>query len=250
MSEHTNKQFHTDLETTRSLFLQMGGLVEAMVHDGIEALISGDLRLVDLVREREREVNRLEVDIDERISLLIARNQPTAVDLRLLLSISKMLTDMERCGDEAEKIAKVARRLHESNARYTPVVELAHMAKCVGGMIRDSLDAFAREDPLHAARVVRNDTEVDKEWKASLRHIITYMIEDPRTITPSIDLIFIARALERIGDHAKNMSERVIYMVRGDDVRHTGVKNTERTARGEPLAAAKSGDPSHEENAV
>jgi phosphate transport system protein len=250
MSEHTNKQFHTDLETTRSLFLQMGGLVEAMVHDAIEALISGDLRLVDLVREREREVNRLEVDIDERISLLIARNQPTAVDLRLLLSISKMLTDMERCGDEAEKIAKVARRLHESNARYTPVVELAHMAKCVGGMIRDSLDAFAREDPLHAARVVRNDKEVDKEWKASLRHIITYMIEDPRTITPSIDLIFIARALERIGDHAKNMSERVIYMVRGDDVRHTGVKNTERTARGEPLAAAKSSDPSHEENAV
>lgn len=250
MSEHTNKQFHTDLETTRSLFLQMGGLVEAMVQDAIEALISGDLRLVDLVREREREVNRLEVDIDERISLLIARNQPTAVDLRLLLSISKMLTDMERCGDEAEKIAKVARRLHESNARYTPVVELAHMAKCVGGMIRDSLDAFAREDPLHAARVVRNDKEVDKEWKASLRHIITYMIEDPRTITPSIDLIFIARALERIGDHAKNMSERVIYMVRGDDVRHTGVKNTERTARGEPLAPARSSDPSHEENAV
>jgi phosphate transport system protein len=250
MSEHTNKQFHTDLETTRSLFLQMGGLVEAMVHDGIEALVTGDLRLVDLVREREREVNRLEVDIDERISLLIARNQPTAVDLRLLLSISKMLTDMERCGDEAEKIAKVARRLHESNARYTPVVELAHMAKCVAGMIRDALDAFAREDPLHAARVVRNDKEVDKEWKASLRHIITYMIEDPRTITPSIDLIFIARALERIGDHAKNMSERVIYMVRGDDVRHTGVKNTERTARGEPLAAAKRSDPSHEENAV
>lgn len=246
MSEHTNKQFHTDLETTRSLFLQMGGLVEAMVHDAIEALVTGDLSLVDLVREREREVNQLEVDIDERISHLIARNQPTAIDLRLLLSISKMLTDMERCGDEAEKIAKVARRLHESNARYTPVVELAHMAKCVGGMIRDSLDAFAREDPLHAARVVRNDKEVDKEWKASLRHIITYMIEDPRTITPSIDLIFIARALERIGDHAKNMSERVIYMVRGDDVRHTGVKNTERTARGDSSGDARS----HEENAV
>jgi len=233
MSEHTNKQFSTDLETTRSMFLQMGGLVEAMVREGMETLITGDLALVDKVREREKDVNRLEVEIDERIGLLIARNQPTAVDLRLLLSVSKMLTDMERCGDEAEKIAKVARRLHESDGRYIPVVELRHMTNYVVDMIRQALDAFAREDPIHAAQVVRSDKEVDKEWKASLRHIITYMIEDPRTITRSIDMIFIARSLERIGDHAKNMAERVIYMVRGDDVRHTGVKATERTARGE-----------------
>src|SRR3546814_439850 len=114
MIEHTNKQFHTDLETTRSMFLQMGGLVEAMVKDGMDALATGNMGLVDRVREREKEVNGLEVDIDERISLLIARNQPTAIDLRLLLSVSKMLTDMERCGDEAEKIAKMARRLHEN----------------------------------------------------------------------------------------------------------------------------------------
>ncbi|HUG58342.1 MAG TPA: phosphate signaling complex protein PhoU [Candidimonas sp.] len=233
MSEHTNKQFSSDLETTRSLFLQMGGLVESMVKDGMEALVTGDLNLVDQVREREKEVNRLEVEIDERIGLLIARNQPTAGDLRLLLSVSKMLTDMERCGDEAEKIAKMARRLHESEASYQPVVELRHMAADVTAMIRGSLDAFARQDPMHAAQVVRNDKEVDKEWKGALRHIITYMIEDPRTISRSIDLIFIARALERIGDHAKNMSERVIYMVRGDDVRHTGMKNTERMARGD-----------------
>src|SRR3546814_13189894 len=123
MSEHTNKQFHADLETTRSLFLQMGGLVESMVREGMEALSTGDLSLVDKVREREKEVNSLEVDIDERIGLLIARNQPTAVDLRLLLSISKMLTDMERCGDEAEKIAKMARRLHESAGDRKSVVE-------------------------------------------------------------------------------------------------------------------------------
>ncbi|TAL89907.1 MAG: phosphate signaling complex protein PhoU [Candidimonas sp.] len=233
MSEHTNKQFHSDLESTRSLFLQMGGLVEAMVQEGMEALTSGDLSLVDRVREREKDVNRLEVEIDELISLLIARNQPTAIDLRLLLSVSKMLTDMERCGDEAEKIAKMARRLHESETPYVPVIELRHMASHVATMIRDALDSFAREDPVHAAMVVRNDKDVDKEWKASLRHVITYMIEDPRTISRSIDLIFIARSLERIGDHAKNMAERVIYMVRGDDVRHTGVKNTERTARGQ-----------------
>lgn len=232
MFEHTNKQFHSDLETTRSLFLEMGGLVEAMVRDGMKALATGDPEVIEQVRKREKDVNRLEVEIDERIILLIARNQPTAIDLRLLLSISKMLTDMERCGDEAEKIAKMARRIHEAQADYEPVVELRHMSDLVGTMIRNALDAFARQDPLSAARVVRADKEVDKEWKASLRHIITYMIEDPRTISRSIDLIFIARALERIGDHAKNMAERVIYMVRGADVRHTGVKHTERMARG------------------
>lgn len=233
MLEHTNKQFHMELETTRSLFLQMGGLVESMVLDGMQALTTGELPLVERVREHERQVNNLEIEIDERIGMLIARNQPTAIDLRLLLSISKMLTDMERCGDEAEKIAKVARRLHEEDSAYEPVIELRHMADAVASMIRAALDAFARQDPVAAAQVVRNDKEVDKEWKASLRHIITYMIEDPRTISHSIDLIFIARALERIGDHAKNMAERVIYMVRGDDVRHTGVNNTERMARGE-----------------
>uniref|UniRef100_UPI00333FA7B8 phosphate signaling complex protein PhoU n=1 Tax=Castellaniella defragrans TaxID=75697 RepID=UPI00333FA7B8 len=233
MLEHTNKQFHTELETTRSMFLQMGGLVESMVLDGMRALADGELELVDKVREHERQVNQLEVSIDERIGLLIARNQPTAVDLRLLLSISKMLTDMERCGDEAVKVAKVARRLHEADSSYEPVVELRHMADAVAGMIRASLDAFAREDPVAAAQVVRSDKEVDREWKAALRHMITYMIEDPRTISRSIDLVFIARALERIGDHAKNMAERVIYMVLGDDVRHMGVANTERMARGE-----------------
>ena len=233
MSEHTNKQFTSDLETTRSLFLQMGGLVETMVRDAMLVLSTGDLSLVDLVREREKEVNRLEVEIDERISLLIARNQPAAIDLRFLLAISKMLTDMERCGDEAEKIAKMARRLHEASGNYTPAVELKHMTQDVINMIRQMLDAFAREDAVHAAAVVRSDKEVDKEWKAALRLIVTYMIEDPRTISRSIDVVFIARSLERIGDHAKNMAERVIYMVRGDDVRHTGVKATERAARGE-----------------
>jgi phosphate transport system protein len=233
MFEHTNKQFHADLESTRSQFLQMGGLVESMVQDAMAVLTTGDLAIVDRVREHEKAVNQFEVDIDERIGLLIARHQPAAGDLRLLLSISKMLTDMERCGDEAHKISKAARRLYEADSRYAPSVDLEHIANCVTTMIRDALDAFAREDPLHAATVVRADKAVDKEWKASLRQMITFMIEDPRTISQSIDLIFVARALERIGDHAKNMAERVIYMVHGDDVRHTGVKNKERMARGE-----------------
>lgn len=230
MTEHTSRQFSSDLENTKSMFLQMGGLVESMVYYAVETLITGDLTLVDGVRAREKDVNRLEVEIDELISMIIARNQPAAIDLRLLLAVSKMLTDMERSGDEAEKIAKVARRLHERGGSAIPVVELRHMRDFVVSMLRDALDAFAREDAVLAAQVVRNDKEVDKEWKASLRHLISYMIEDPRTITHSIDLIFIARSLERIGDHAKNISERVIYMVKGDDVRHSGVKEAERVA--------------------
>ena len=237
MIEHTNKQFHSDLELTRSLFLQMGGLVEAMVREAMEALATGDLSFVDSVREREKEVNALEVEIDEHITYVIARNQPTAIDLRMLLSVSKMLTDMERCGDEAERIAKMARRLHESVRSYEPVVELSHMSASVTGMINNALDAFARQDAIHAAEIVRSDKEVDRAWKGALRHMITYMIEDPRYISHSIDLIFIARALERIGDHAKNMAERIIYMVRGDDVRHTSAKNAERAARGENLSS-------------
>jgi phosphate transport system protein len=238
MTEHTNKQFDQDLERIRSQFLQMGGLVEAMIQDGIDALSTGDLDLVEKVREREKEVNRLEVEIDERISLILARHQPTAIDLRMMLAVSKMLTDMERSGDEAEKVATVARRVHEGEMRYQPVVELRHMANSVLVMLRQALDSFARLDAIQAAAVVRSDKEVDKEWKGALRHLITYMIEDPRTISRSIDLIFIARALERVGDHCKNMAERVIYMVHGADVRHTGVKNTERLARGETEAQA------------
>jgi len=234
MSEHTNKQFSTDLDTTRKLFLQMGSVVESMLMDAMQVLMSGDLALVDSIREREKAVNRLEVEIDERIGLTLVRNQPAAIDLRFLLAVSKMLTDMERCGDEAEKIAKVARRLHEADdsGQHVPIVELKHMGQDVVQMIRQTLVAFERQDPMHAAGVVRSDKEVDKEWKAVLRHIVTYMIEDPRTISRSIDFIFIARSLERMGDHAKNMAERVIYMVRGDDVRHTGVKAAERAARG------------------
>jgi phosphate transport system protein len=233
MTEHTNKQFDADLEGVRSQFLAMGGLVESMIQDSIEALTTGDMSLVDKVREREKEVNRYEVDIDERISHILARHQPTAIDLRTLLAVSKMLTDMERSGDEAEKVSTVARRIHEAEIRFAPSVDLRHMANSVQSMLRQSLDAFARLDPVQAAQVVRSDKEVDREWKAALRQFISFMIEDARTITPSIDLIFIARALERIGDHAKNMAERVIYMVRGADVRHTGAKNAERQARGE-----------------
>jgi len=238
MTEHTNKQFDADLESVRSQFLQMGGVVEAMIQESIDAVPTGDLELVEKVREREKQVNRYEVDIDERISLILARHQPTAIDLRTLLAVSKMLTDMERCGDEAEKIANTVRRMYDNEQRHIPVIELRHMANSVGRMLHSVLDAFARLDPIQAAQVVRSDKEVDREWKGALRTLITYMMEDPRTISRAIDMVFIARALERIGDHTKNMAERVIYMVKGADVRHTGVKNAERQARGDDEPAA------------
>jgi phosphate transport system protein len=234
MTEHTNKQFDVDLKRIRTELLQMGGLVEAMVQDGMQALTEGELNLVDRVREHEKEVNRLEVDIDERVTQILARHQPTAIDLRTLLAVTKMLTDMERSGDEAEKIATMARRIHEDDRSFMPDIELRHMANNISTMMRQVMDAFARQDAVLAATVVRSDKEVDREWKATLRNLITYMIEDPRTISRSIDLLFIARSMERIGDHCKNMAERVIYMVHGADVRHKGLKMAERVVRGEP----------------
>jgi len=234
MTEHTNKQFDVDLQRIRTELLQMGGLVEAMVQDGMQALTEGELILVDRVREHEKEVNQLEVDIDERVTQILARHQPTAIDLRTLLAVTKMLTDMERSGDEAEKIATMARRIHEDDRSFMPDIELRHMANNISTMMRQVMDAFARQDAVLAATVVRSDKEVDREWKATLRNLITYMIEDPRTISRSIDLLFIARSMERIGDHCKNMAERVIYMVHGADVRHKGLKMAERVVRGEP----------------
>lgn len=234
MTEHTNKQFDADFQRIRTELLQMGGLVEAMVQDGMQALTEGDLGLVDRVREHEKEVNRLEVEVDERVTQILARYQPAAIDLRTLLAVTKMLTDMERSGDEAEKIATMARRIHEDDRSFMPDIELRHMATKISTMMRQVMDAFARQDAVLAAAVVRSDKEVDKEWKATLRNLITYMIEDPRTISRSIDLLFIARSMERIGDHCKNMAERVIYMVHGADVRHQGLRMAERLVRGEP----------------
>jgi phosphate transport system protein len=232
MTEHTHKQFDVELEDVRSRFLQMGGLVESQITDAIDGLANGDLRLLERVITRETEVNRFEVDIDDAIGRILALRQPAAVDLRMMITLTKMITDMERAGDEAEKIARMAKMIHEAGRRNMPGLELWHMASKVTTMMRQALDAFARVDVQVAAQVVRQDKGVDSEWQGAIRQLITYMIEDPRTISRSIELLFIAKALERIGDHAKNMSELLIYMVKGQDVRHTGVDNVERQAAG------------------
>jgi phosphate transport system protein len=233
MTEHTYKQFDLDIDQIRSELLRMGGLVQSMIRDAMQVVTDGDSTALERVRDNEKLVNKLEVEIDERITNLIALRQPTAVDLRVVLAVSKMLTDMERCGDEAENIARRANRIHEDANRFVPDLELQHIAMAVLNMLKDVMDSFARHDSVKAAEVVRHDKRVDKEWKGAVRGLVSYMIEDPRTISGGIDLLFVARSLERIGDHCKNMSERVIFMVHGADVRHQGVKAAERLVKEE-----------------
>jgi phosphate transport system protein len=230
MTEHTHKQYDAELEEVRSRFLQMGGLVESQITAAIDGLANGDLVALDAVVQRDAEVNRFEIELDEACSHILARRQPAAGDLRMMITVIKMITDMERAGDEAEKIARMAKLIHEAGRMNMPAVELWHMANSVVTMLHKALDAFARLDAQAAAQVVRQDKVVDAEWQGVIRQLVTYMIEDPRTISRSIELLFIAKALERIGDHAKNMCELVVYMVKGRDVRHTGVDNVEREA--------------------
>ncbi len=232
--EHTNKQFDIDLNYVSAHFLKMGEIVTSMIDGSIEIFEKGNIDLVKVIQEREIEVNQFEVEIDEQISYILARHQPTAIDLRMLLSVSKMLTDMERAGDEAEKIAKASHNIYEKcYFNKISTIELKNMANNARSMLVRTLDAFVRLDPIQAAAVVRSDKEIDQEWKGVFYHLVAQMIENRQAISRATNMIFIARALERIGDHAKNMSERIIYMVKGTDVRHTGLRNAELSAKGE-----------------
>jgi len=232
MNEHIAKQFDADLENIRSRVLQMGGLVEQQIVHAFEALDSGDLALAEQVIATDHDVNRHEVELDEACAHLIARRQPAASDLRMIMAVIKTITDLERIGDEAKKIAKRAKQLHSMDAGFAPKIDLRHVAQRAVEMLRQALDAFARLDLNAAFDVVRQDKEVDTEFKSIMRQLITFMMEDPRTISRSLDVLFIAKSIERIGDHSKNMAEYVVYMVKGKDVRHTTVEELERTALG------------------
>jgi phosphate transport system protein len=220
MSEHTSKQFDAELETVRTRVLQMGGLVEEQIQRAIDALSSGCMEEIELVKQNDHRVNAMEVELDEACSHIIARRQPAAGDLRLIIAVVKTITDLERIGDEAEKIARMAKLIHEAERLHMPRLELQHIANLALTMLRDSLDAFARLDSQAALRVVSQDDAVDVEFRSILRELITFMMEDPRTISRCLEVLFMAKALERIGDHSKNMAEYVIYMVEGRDVRH------------------------------
>lgn len=228
-SEHTSKQFDAELEAVRSRVLQMGGLVEEQIEHAIEALTTGNMELIDHVITDDHRVNAMEVQIDEICSHIIARRQPAAGDLRMIMTVIKTITDLERIGDEAEKIARMSKLIHETDRLHaTRYGEIKHVATVALDMLRKSLDAFARLDLSVAAQVVRQDEHVDEEFRAILRQLITFMMEDPRTISTSLEILFVAKAIERIGDHAKNMSEYVVYMVKGKDVRHVTAEEIER----------------------
>ncbi len=228
-TEHIFKQFDMDLESIRANVLKMGGLVEEQIIHSVEALTGGDLSLADEVIAHDHSVNALEVQIDEDVAHVIARRAPTASDLRMLMMVVKTITDLERIGDEAAKIARMAKLVHQSERLSLPRFnEVKYMSTVVLDMLRKALDGFARLDVSSAASIARQDDEVDEEFRLNLRHLITFMMEDPRTISVSIDILFAAKAIERMGDHAKNMSEYVVYMVKGKDVRHTSLEEMER----------------------
>ena len=228
-SEHTYKQYDAELEAVRSKVLQMGGLVEEQIADAADALMDADIALANKVIDRDHAVNALEVAVDEACTTIIARRQPTAGDLRMIMTMVKTITDLERIGDEAAKIARVAHKIYESDRMYTPRFnEIKAMTTQVREMLRISLDAFARLDITRTVEVARQDMQVDDDFRAVMRQLITFMLEDPRTISMSLEVMFVAKAIERMGDHAKNIAEYVVYMVKGKDVRHTTVQELEK----------------------
>ena len=225
-SQHLSSQFDEDLSRLRTHVLQMGGLVETQVSGAIDAYTTGEVASVKSIVETDRKVNELEKAIDDDCAHIIAKRQPAASDLRLVLGISKIVTDLERAGDEAKKIAKGVRRIYEAGHMPSQYgVGIRHLAEAALAMVRQALDAFARMDGERALAVIRADNDVDVEFKSIIRQLITHMMEDPRTITTSIDIIWIARAVERIGDHAKNVAEHVVFIVEGRDIRHAPKKN-------------------------
>jgi phosphate transport system protein len=227
-SQHISQQFETELQDIRSRVLAMAGLVEQQVAEALDALFTGDVDLARQVIEQDKFVNDFEMQIDEECTQIIALRQPTASDLRLIVAILKTITDLERIGDEANSIARKALNLSDRDRPKKSYRELSTLGKHVCNMLRDALDAFARFDANAALKVAGEDKNVDEEYESILRQMITYMMEDPRSVTRVLDLIWVARSLERIGDHANNVCEYVIYLVEGKDVRHLSIENMEK----------------------
>lgn len=219
--DHISRQFNAELDEVRNHTLAMGGLVEGQVSDAVESLIELDAKKAESVRLKDREVNNMEVIIDDECSRILALRQPTASDLRLVLAITRVITDLERMGDESSKIALHAIGLAESGDETRGFVEIRHLGAHVGKMVHDALDAFARMDVEQALRVAEEDKKVDLEYGSALREMMSVMMEDPRSIRRILDVIWALRSIERIGDHARNIAEHVIYLVKGKDVRHT-----------------------------
>ncbi len=226
--KHLSTQFDSELTAVSSRVMELGGLVESQIRQAIYALSQFSVEVANEVTANETRVNAMEVEIDYLLSSIIARRQPTARDLRLLIAISKTTANLERVGDEAEKIARMVRRIIQSGApRSLPSLELRVASDLASGLLNKALDAFARLDVTAAVSILKEDDLIDAEFDGFVRKLITYMMEDPRMISPSLDLLFLAKAIERIGDHAKNIAEFIIYVVKGEDVRHTSMEKIE-----------------------
>jgi phosphate transport system protein len=228
LSHHISRRFNEDLERVRTKVLTMGGAVEALLAKALHALIEGDSSLAESVAHDDLKINGMEVAIDEECSRILATRSPAAGDLRVIVAIIKTITDLERIGDEGEKIGYLATRLATMERPENKYREIKHLGRIVSEMVHEALDAFARMDADGALKVARQDRVVDEEYEAIHRQCITFMMEDPRTIRRALDVMWVVRSLERIGDHAKNICEYVIYMVHGKDVRHTKLEDIEK----------------------
>ncbi|GAB3544173.1 phosphate signaling complex protein PhoU [Noviherbaspirillum agri] len=221
--DHSSKQYDMDLEAIRSKVLQMGGLVESQFNDAIACFRTGNIEQAEQVMRADENVNRLEVTLDDTCSHLIVKRQPAANDLRTVMATLKVITDLERIGDEAAKIARTAKSMHERGTIGTlnHYESIRVIAANTANFLHDALDAFARLDDKQAVKIIGDDEAIDHEFRSILRTMITFMMEDPRTISVALDTLWVAKAIERIGDHAKNIAEYVIYIVEGKDIRHS-----------------------------
>ncbi|MEI6803329.1 MAG: phosphate signaling complex protein PhoU [Burkholderiales bacterium] len=230
--KHLSTQFDSELTSVSSKVMELGGLVESQIRQAIYALSQFSVEAADEVSDKEHRVNTMEIEIDHDLSSIIARRQPTARDLRLLIAISKTTANLERVGDEAEKIARMVRSIIQSGTpRSLPSLELRVAADLASGLLNKALDAFARLDVTAAVAILKEDDLIDQEFNGFVRKLVTYMMEDPRMISPSLDLLFLAKAIERIGDHAKNIAEFIIYVVKGEDVRHSTMEKIESVVK-------------------
>lgn len=232
MEKHISSQFDSELNSISSRVLELGGVVESQITSAILALTSFDTVAAERVFQLEKTVNQMERDIDRDLSTMLVLRQPAARDMRFLMGISKTTANLERAGDEATKIARMARSIIESgSARRIPVADLRLAAELASQILRRALDALARLDVNEALSIMREDDKIDIEFNGFVRKLVTFMMEDARTISPSLDLLFVAKALERIGDHAKNIGEMIIYIVKGEDVRHIPLSDVESVIR-------------------
>ncbi|MDH5571333.1 MAG: phosphate signaling complex protein PhoU [Gammaproteobacteria bacterium] len=231
LGQHISQQFNEELEDIRTRVMNMGGLVEQQLADAIKALSTRDAALAEVVISNDFKVNALEVSIDEECTQILARRQPAASDLRLVIAVIKTITDLERIGDEAERIGRMALHFSESGTENKMLLGIIHLGELVVKMLNNALDTFARMDTEAAVEVARSDLQIDREYESILRNLMTYMMEDPRSIPNVVDMMWSARALERIGDRSKNICEYVIYLVKGKDVRHTSMTKVADEAR-------------------